>query len=42
MLPPTTTACVDLAPPIGSTKYYVVAVDRNRDGSPRDGDRRDR
>jgi hypothetical protein len=40
MLPATTTACVDLAPPIGSTKYYVVAVDRNRDGVARDGDRR--
>lgn len=40
MLPPTTTACVDLAPPIGATKYYVVAVDRNRDGAARDGDRR--
>ena len=40
MLPPTTTACVDLAPPIGPTKYYVVAVDRNRDGLLRDGDRR--
>lgn len=40
MLPPTTTACVDLAPPIGATNYYVVAVDRNRDGIARDGDRR--
>jgi Tfp pilus assembly protein PilV len=40
MLPPTTTACTDLAPPIGATKYFVVAVDRNRDGVVRDGDRR--
>lgn len=40
MLPPTTTACVDLAPPVGGTTYYVVAVDRNRDGALRDGDRR--
>ena len=39
MLPPTTRACVDLAPPIGGTKYYVVAVDRNRDGLLREGDR---
>ena len=40
MLPPTTTSCVDLLPPIGSATYYVVAVDRNRDGNLRDGDRR--
>ena len=40
MLPPTTTECVDLAPPIGASNYYVVAVDRNRDGQLRDGDRR--
>ena len=30
MLPPTTTACTDLSPPIGASNYYVVAVDRNR------------
>jgi hypothetical protein len=40
MLPPTTTECTDLAPPIGATTYYVVAIDRNRDGALRDGDRR--
>jgi hypothetical protein len=40
MLPPTTTACTDLAPPIGATTYYVVAVDRDRNGALRDGDRR--
>jgi hypothetical protein len=40
MLSPTTTSCVDLSPPIGASKYYVLAVDRNRDGALRDGDRR--
>jgi len=40
MLPATTTSCVDFAPPIGATKYYVVAIDRNRDGVIRAGDRR--
>ena len=40
MLPPTTTACVDLSPPIGAARYYVVAVDRNSSGAMRDGDRR--
>ena len=40
MLPPTTTSCVDFAPPLFATKYYLVAVDRDRFGALRDGDRR--
>jgi len=40
MLPPTTTSCVDFAPPLGATNYYLVAVDRDRFGALRDGDRR--
>lgn len=40
ILSPTTTSCAVISPPIGSSTYYVVAVDRNRENQLRDGDRR--
>jgi Tfp pilus assembly protein PilV len=40
LLGPATTTCVDRSPPVGATRYYVVALDRDPANALRAGDRR--